>query len=200
MEVSLRGIRGHTGTRAPAGDLSGRLFKARDALEAIFASTLRLNSPDDWRTQVRFPFVHVGELGIFNVAAAQGTLGIEIRPIPGEDIGALLQRTRVYCFDAGLDLRIIASEPGVTCQPENPYLGRLIEAVRETSGREPVLGKKLPATSARFAPRGAGVVWGQTGIGPHAPDERHFIPSILPYYRALDVLADKCPAASAESP
>ena len=34
------------------------------------------------------------------------------------------------------------------------------------------------------------MVWGQTGIGPHAPDERHFIPSIEPYLRVLDRFAD----------
>jgi hypothetical protein len=33
------------------------------------------------------------------------------------------------------------------------------------------------------------VVWGQTGIGPHAAGERHYIPSIDPYYRALDAFA-----------
>jgi hypothetical protein len=33
------------------------------------------------------------------------------------------------------------------------------------------------------------VVWGQSGIGPHARDERHYIPSILPYYQALDRFA-----------
>ena len=29
-----------------------------------------------------------------------------------------------------------------------------------------MVGRKLPGTSARFAPGGQGVVWGQTGIGP----------------------------------
>ncbi len=61
----------------------------------------------------------------------------------------------------------------------------LLDAVRECSGEEPVIGRKLPGTSARFAPGGQGVVWGQSGIGPHASSERHYIPSIEPYYRAL---------------
>ena len=30
------------------------------------------------------------------------------------------------------------------------------------------------------------MVWGQTGIGPHARNERHFIPSIAPYLACLD--------------
>jgi len=32
------------------------------------------------------------------------------------------------------------------------------------------------------------VVWGQSRLGPHAKDERHFIPGIEPYYRALNGL------------
>jgi acetylornithine deacetylase/succinyl-diaminopimelate desuccinylase-like protein len=67
----------------------------------------------------------------------------------------------------------------------------LLAAVRKTSGAEPVLGRKLAATSARFAPNGRGVVWGQTGLGPHAADERHFVPSIEPYYRALHALSEE---------
>jgi di/tripeptidase len=32
-------------------------------------------------------------------------------------------------------------------------------------------------------------VWGQTGIGPHSREERHYIPSIEPYLRVLDEFA-----------
>jgi hypothetical protein len=80
-------------------------------------------------------------------------------------------------------------ENGIICSPSNPYLGALKNTVRLLSGAEPKIGYKLPATSARFAPDGQGVVWGQSGLGPHSKDERHFIPSILPYYQALDGLA-----------
>ena len=58
------------------------------------------------------------------------------------------------------------------------------------SGEPARVGRKKPGSSARFAPGGNAVVWGQTGIGPHAADERHFIPSIEPYLNVLDRLAD----------
>jgi hypothetical protein len=29
------------------------------------------------------------------------------------------------------------------------------------------------------------VVWGQSGHGPHAKEERHFVPSIAGYYQSL---------------
>ncbi len=77
-------------------------------------------------------------------------------------------------------------ENGIACDPENEYLKALISSVRQVSGGEPELGRKLPGTSARFAPGGQGVVWGQSGLGPHSKGERHFIPSIMPYYQCLE--------------
>jgi hypothetical protein len=85
-----------------------------------------------------------------------------------------------------LELSVSVQENGIACDPENSYLTALIQAVKQASGNEPPIGRKLPGTSARFAPAGQGVVWGQSGLAPHARDERHYIPSILPYYRALD--------------
>ena len=77
-------------------------------------------------------------------------------------------------------------ENGIACDANNPALKALMEAVRQASGADPRIAKKLAGTSARFAPEGQGVVWGQSGIGPHAKEERHFIPSILPYYKTLN--------------
>jgi di/tripeptidase len=80
-------------------------------------------------------------------------------------------------------------ENGVACDPDNPALQALIESVRISAGSDPKIGKKLPGTSARFAPGGQAVVWGQSGVGPHAKNEAHFIPSIEPYYKSLNELA-----------
>jgi hypothetical protein len=81
-------------------------------------------------------------------------------------------------------------ENGVACNPDNPALKALLDAVRQASGGlEPKIGRKLPGTSARFAPGGQAIVWGQAGLGPHARDERHYIPSIMPYYNSLNELA-----------
>ena len=95
---------------------------------------------------------------------------------------------------------LIAAEDGIACDPEDPFVVALLSAVRIASGAEPVVGRKLAATSARFAPHGQGIVWGQSGIGPHAPDERHYIPSIEPYYRALQALAQEAQRVDAKTP
>jgi acetylornithine deacetylase/succinyl-diaminopimelate desuccinylase-like protein len=184
LDVTARGARGHSGV-AGAGDLTERLLGAREALRELFASHLTLNGGDGWQSQVRFPFVKVGTPGVYNITPAEGILGVEIRPVPQDDISRLRERVEAYCVDNALEARFSVVENGVACDPENPALLALVDAVQRAGAAQPRLGRKLAGTSARFAPGGQGVVWGQSGIGPHARDERHFIPSIEPYYRAL---------------
>lgn len=184
FDVLARGTKGHTGV-AGAGDLSEKLIAARAALNGIFARHLTLNSADGWQSQAKFPFINVGTPGVYNVTAAEGILGVEIRPIPGDDTAALQKEVGDYCAEHGLETRFSVMENGVACDLRNPALINLIAAVKQASGSKPKIGRKLPGTSARFAPGGQAVVWGQSGLGPHAKDERHYIPSIEPYYRSL---------------
>jgi succinyl-diaminopimelate desuccinylase len=190
FEVSGRGQRGHTGTAGAKADLSMRLFTARQEISEILEQHLTLQGEDGWRSQVMFPYVQVGSPGIYNILPDLGVMGVEVRPIPQDDLGSLRAALETYCQEHELELQVSVMQNGVACDPQNPYLRKLIQAVRQTSGEEPRLGKKLPGTSARFAPGGQAVVWGQSGIGPHAWDERHFIPSILPYYQALWAFGD----------
>jgi succinyl-diaminopimelate desuccinylase len=190
FDVVAYGKRGHTGTAGSKTDLTMRLFSTRSGIEQILQERLTLFSEDGWQSQIAFPFVQVGTPGIYNVLADSGRLGVEVRPIPQDNLAAVLSELEAFCQINDLELQVSVMEDGVACNPDNPYLNKLIQAVRQASGEEPRLGKKLPGTSARFAPNGQGVVWGQTGIGPHAKDERHFIPSILPYYQALNVFSE----------
>jgi succinyl-diaminopimelate desuccinylase len=184
FDVIAHGTKGHSGM-AGAGDLSERLITARAALSDIFAKHLTLKASDGWQSQAKFPFINVGTPGVYNVTAAEGILGVEIRPIPQDDTSELQKEVEAYCAANGLEARFSVMENGVACDPNNPALKMLLEAVKQASGSEARIGRKLPGTSARFAPGGQAVVWGQSGIGPHAKDERHFIPSIEPYYRSL---------------
>lgn len=188
FEVFGQGVKGHSGTKSAGGDLSERLVQARQDLGELFLRSLTLRSGDGWQSQVRFPFIQVGTPGVYNITPAEGHLGVEIRPIPQDDITLLKDAVEKYCAEKGLSASFSVMENGIACNPENPGLLALLGAIRQVTGQEPRLGKKLAGTSARFAPGGHGVVWGQTGVGPHARDERHFIPSILPYYQVLQVL------------
>src|SRR5690606_9302691 len=114
--------------------------------------------------------------GIYNVTAGEGILGVEIRSIPQDDIFKLKAEVEAYCHVNGLEVTFPVMENGVACDPNNPALKALTEAVKQASGGvEARIGRKLPGTSARFAPGGQAVVWGQSGIGPHAKNEAHFI-------------------------
>ncbi len=188
FDVIARGTKGHSGL-AGSADLSERLITARAALGEIFAKHLTLKSSDGWQSQAKFPFINVGTTGVYNVTAAEGILGVEIRPIPQDDTFKMKDEVLAYCEANGLELRMNVMENGVACDSQNPALLALIQAVKKASGEEPRIGRKLPGTSARFAPGGQAVVWGQTGIGPHAKEERHYIPSIEPYYKSLNELA-----------
>jgi acetylornithine deacetylase/succinyl-diaminopimelate desuccinylase-like protein len=166
------------------------LINARTALNEIFAKHLTLKAANGWQSQAKFPFITVGTPGVYNVTAAEGILGVEIRPIPQDDTSRLKEEVLSYCETNGLELQMNVMENGVACDPNNPALKALIEAVKQASGGEDArIGRKLPGTSARFAPGGQAVVWGQSGVGPHAKDERHYIPSIEPYYKSLNELA-----------
>lgn len=189
FEVIGRGLKGHSGVKSAGGDLSDRLIQARAALSELFAKHLTLKAADGWQSQARFPFIQLGTPGVYNITAAEGRLGVEIRPIPQDDLSALRSAVEAYCAENELSVIFSVMENGVACSPDNPSLLSLLEAVRRVSGQEPKIGKKLAGTSARFAPGGQAVVWGQSGIGPHAKDERHYLPSIEPYYQVLEALA-----------
>ena len=190
FDVVARGQRGHSGTTGVSADLTERLLAARAAITGILSRHLTLSNPDGWHSQARFPFIQVGTPGIYNITADYALMGVEVRPIPQDDLRTLREELQSYCESQSLELRIPVMEGGVVCDPQNPYLQALLRTVERLSGDRPKIGKKLPGTSARFAPGGQGVVWGQSGLGPHSANERHYIPSIEPYYRALEGLGE----------
>jgi succinyl-diaminopimelate desuccinylase len=187
FELVAHGTRGHSGL-AGGADLTERLLSAREALRELFSKHLTLKSPDGWQSLARFAYIQVGTPGIFNITPDRGSLGVEIRPIPQDDVSKM--RAEIEALAAELHLEFLPSawEPGVACDPENTYLKALLSGI-SAAGGDVRIGRKGAGTSARFAPGGQAVVWGQTGIGPHAAGERHYIPSIDPYYRALDAFA-----------
>ena len=191
FDVIARGQRAHSGIASSVADLTDRLLAARIDLMGMLGSKLTLTSQDGWQSQMRMPFIQVGTPGMYNVTPDYGLLGVELRPIPQDDLEEIQTELIRYCQSKELELQVHVMENGIACSLSNPYLTALINAVRHLSGVEPSIGRKLPGTSARFAPNGQGVVWGQSGIGPHSKDEKHFIPSILPYYRALQDLASQ---------
>jgi succinyl-diaminopimelate desuccinylase len=189
LRFTARGRRGHTGTGAVPGDLLNRLVELKGVLTSVFPRHLTLSSVDGWESAARFPFLNVGEAGVYNITPGSGCLGLEVRPIPSDDLDGMVNEITSLCRELAIEVDIEVMEGGVACPMENPHLARLIASVESVSGRPAALGRKKPGSSARFAPGGNAVVWGQSGVGPHAKDERHFIPSIEPYLEVLDEFA-----------
>ena len=137
------------------------------------------------------PFLNLGEPGVYNITAGEGVLGLEVRPIPSDDMGALVANLEAVAVELDLKAVVELADAGIACPSDNAHLAHLLAAVESTSGHPAVVARKKPGTSARFAPGGNAVVWGQTGIGPHSKEERHYIPSIGPYLRVLDAFATR---------
>ena len=199
LTITVKGTKGHSGTVGQHGDLVERFVGVKSDIDNIANRYLTLKSEDGWVSQVRFPFVNVGNPGIFNITADYSWIGLEVRSIPQDKLTDIYLELKRYCETNRMELGLQVMDDGVACSPNNPYLLRLIRAYRAVAGAEPVLGRKMPGTSARFAPESQGIVWGQTGIGPHSASERHYIPSILPYYQILDALGNEVSAESLET-
>jgi acetylornithine deacetylase/succinyl-diaminopimelate desuccinylase-like protein len=191
IRFTARGKRGHTGTGAVPADLLERLIELKSVLSSVFHRHLTLSSLDGWESAARFPFLSLGEPGVYNITAGTGILGLELRTIPSDDLAGMSREIESLCLELDIEAEFEVMEAGVACPEDNPYLGHLVASVEHVSGRPAVIGRKKPGSSARFAPGGNAVVWGQTGIGPHSSEERHFIPSIEPYLRVLDDFAKR---------
>lgn len=191
FDVIVRGQKGHTGIAGAGIDLTEYLLEIKKDINSMLEKYLTLNSPEGWQSQIKYPFIQVGTPGIYNISADQGMFGVEIRPIPKDNLAELKAELDDFCNVHNLNLTILAMENGVACSPDNPYLQTLVQVVQDLSQRSPRIGRKLPGTSARFAPGGQAIVWGQTGLYPHARSERHYIPSIKPYYQALEELSKR---------
>ncbi|MBP7148056.1 MAG: M20/M25/M40 family metallo-hydrolase [Acidobacteria bacterium] len=181
-----RSERGHTGFASAPRSLVNQLIEVRERVAAILPRYLTLARADGWNSAAAFPFLNVGEPGVYNLSAAEGVLGLEVRPIPEDDHGALLAALAEVAAECGVELLVDVIEGGMACPDEDPHVARLAAAVERVGGGPPRVGRKLAGTSARFAPGGRAVVWGQSGVGPHTREERHYVPSIAPYLAALD--------------
>ncbi|NPA05852.1 MAG: M20 family metallopeptidase [Chloroflexi bacterium] len=197
MRIEAHGTRDHTGI-ATGRDLVAMLVDAylyaQDRAGMYF--TLR-DVQDDWVTQLRFPFMLVGDEGLYNITPSRGVLGIEVRSIPEDPMQDFVNDLATYAREMGLTFIPETITEGTAVDPTNPYYQALVAAVTEVRGEPPETCRKRPASSIRYAPKDRGVVWGQSGWGPHRADERHYIPSIRPYYDALQAYGQRLLAMTA---
>src|SRR6185369_820841 len=135
FEVVALGARAHSALAGTSADLGERLMQARVALGELFKRALTLKAPDGWQSQYRFPFIYVGLPGVYNITADRGVLGVEVRSIPQDNLDELAGHVRDYCHGAGLELNVTVQESGIACDPHNPYMLKLVDAVAGAGGK-----------------------------------------------------------------
>ncbi len=124
------------------------------------------------------------------VEARSAVFGLDIREIPEhtDDVNHWIDDTRDRLNGLGFEFQNVNEGDGWVCPPANPRLLALQSAYEGVIGSpSPALGK-LHGNDGRFFD-GNAVVFGQTGVSPHGPNEAHYIPSIANYLEILDNFA-----------
>lgn len=146
-----------------------------------------------WRSQFVLSYLLSGEPENFNTSPENAVAGFEIRGIPEDNISNAIASLLSKADDLEVKYIIFNNEPGISSSPAHPLIIKLLGSASSVFGGDPPdhLGSgKVHGSQARFAPEGcAQVVFGQSGVGPHTANEKHYIPSIIPYYKVLTEMA-----------
>jgi len=197
IETSSRGIiRIHLEAQNQSGHTA--VVKGMTAVDKILElkdHTDRLIPKTDsaWRSQFLLSYLLSGEPENFNTSPEKAVGGFEIRGIPEDNISGAIESMLSKAEELDVKYTFFNNEPGISTSPSHPLVEKLLDAAASVFGGAPAdhLGSgKVHGSQARFAPKGcAQVVFGQAGAGPHTANEKHYIPSIIPYYNVLTKLA-----------
>jgi len=148
----------------------------------------------NWETTFKPSYIIAGEKGNFNISCESASMGFEIRPIPEESEVDFISKIEKLSMELDLSLLVLNNEHGVRANAEHEKVAKIIGLMLSRTGQDlyQIVGPgKVHGTQARFAPNGCQpIVWGQSGISPHGPDEAHYIPSIEPYYNLLSEIVN----------
>ncbi|MDX1437712.1 MAG: M20/M25/M40 family metallo-hydrolase, partial [Anaerolineales bacterium] len=122
VKLVAEGERAHSALAGGKEDLVTRLSAARQAVIELAEDYLTLYSDDGWFTLLRFPYFLVGEENVYNITAHRGSLGVEIRPIPQDDVSSFIQEVKNYAQANRLIVEDELIHPGIACSPSNPFL------------------------------------------------------------------------------
>jgi len=180
--VKAFGIPAHT-AQLSQNTVVERIMDFRNEITRLFAESRDAH----WKTTFTIPFFKAGELENFNTAPQSGVAGLEIRPIPEDDFFYIIDAIDKLAKKFSLEIIYVNKEPGIITPVKNSYVQRLLNILVQLNGGSinDYLGNgKLHATQARFI-KSPVIVFGQSGVEPHGPNEQHYIPSIIPYYQTI---------------
>ncbi|MBN2659569.1 MAG: M20/M25/M40 family metallo-hydrolase [Spirochaetales bacterium] len=144
IDVETRGVSAH-GSRPWEG--VNAIEKAMENYARIEALPI-LNSGSDFykRSSVNLALIRGGD--IYNRVPDHCTMGIDIRFVPHLDHEEILKEIR-RVVDG--DVSVVALEPGVNVQPDNPYVQRLKQSVsRILPEKDVILAAQHGGSDARF--------------------------------------------------
>ncbi len=193
LEVSVRGERGHTGMGSAPGDMTTRLFMARDEIEKMLGAMLtlrRASRPGGPRSGSRSS--KSARRGSSTSRPGWASWGSRSGPCPRTASSRSSQRVRVLLPGDGLRSRhrgrrerhrLQRARISTSASPRLGARGHRPRACPRHENSPP----RAPA-SPRAARASSGV---RRGSAPTPGTSGTILPSIAPYYRALDALGSR---------
>ncbi len=187
-------VRGRAAHGSTPWDGDNAILKAIDVFRRIESLPFARESSEMFDR----PSINLGRLNAgdaVNKVPDEAIMSIDIRYLPGQDPGAILEQVR-----AMPDVEIIRTfiRPPAQVARSNPFVVALCDAVRRAGQPEAVsVGRDGASDAISFLEAGVPAVeFGPEGGGHHGPEEWVSIPSLGRYRRALVEFMERVPALS----
>jgi succinyl-diaminopimelate desuccinylase len=180
MRLEVHGRAAHSSTPW-LGD--NAVLKAIDAFRAIESMPFSRESSEMFdRPSINLGRIHGGDA--VNKVPDECTMAVDIRYLPGQDPGEILEQVRAI---PGIDVTRTFIHPPVSVARSDPYVRALRDAVaRSISGEAMSVGRDGASDAAAFLKAGIPAVeFGPAGAGHHGPEEWVSLASLARYRRAL---------------
>jgi succinyl-diaminopimelate desuccinylase len=180
MRLEVHGRAAHSSTPW-LGD--NAVLKAIDAFRAIESMPFSRESSEMFdRPSINLGRIHGGDA--VNKVPDECTMAVDIRYLPGQDPGEILEQVRAI---PGIDVTRTFIHPPVSVARNDPYVRALRGAVaRSIRGEAMSVGRDGASDAAAFLKAGIPAVeFGPAGAGHHGPDEWVSLTSLARYRRAL---------------
>lgn len=184
LSVALEGVAGH----------AARPWLTQNPIPALTQGLSRLlerfPTPREqvWQTTCAPTFVAAGNS--HNRVPGQAQLKLDIRYVPDDSTEEILDFVR-SAFPGG-QVEVVQLADPLETSPEDPMVAKLARVYQELQGKPPRLFAEHFASDARYysATGVPAVLWGPSGAGMHADDERLDLASLHTYYRMLHRLLE----------
>jgi succinyl-diaminopimelate desuccinylase len=181
MRIVVHGRAAHSSTPW-LGD--NAVLKAIDVFRAIESLPFTRESSETFdRPSINLGRIEGGEA--LNMVPDRCTMAVDVRYLPGQDPGEILQQVRMI---PSIDVERTFIHPTVMVSRNDPYVRALREAVARSSPEMEIMsvGRDGASDAASFIEAGIPAVeFGPVGAGHHGPDEWVSLSSLARYRTAL---------------